>query len=71
LEKSKKKTEIPYIKPYKIDKKRPIDADNILRERLKDIIKKGVKVFFMDESGIRHDLSRVFVTCLGILVLSC
>jgi len=30
-----------------------------LRERLKGVIKKGVKVFFMDESGIRHDPSRV------------
>ena len=30
-----------------------------LRERLKGVIKKGVKVFFMDESGISHDPSRV------------
>ncbi|ACP37771.1 IS630 family transposase [Saccharolobus islandicus] len=30
-----------------------------LRERLKGVIKKGVKVFFMDECGIRHDPSRV------------
>lgn len=56
---ARKRLKIPYIKPYKIDKKRPIDADNILRERLKGVIKKGVKVFFMDESGISHDPSRV------------
>ena len=30
-----------------------------LRERFRGVIKKGVKVFFMDESGIRHDPSRV------------
>lgn len=51
--------------PYKIDK--PIDADNILRERLKGVIKKGVKVFFMDESGIRHDPSRVYIL-LGLII---
>ncbi|ADX84987.1 ISC1395, Orf1, resolvase [Sulfolobus islandicus REY15A] len=56
---ARKRLKIPYIKPYKIDKKRPIDADNILRERLRGVIKKGVKVFFMDECGIRHDPSRV------------
>ncbi|SAI85589.1 ORF2 in transposon ISC1395 [Saccharolobus solfataricus] len=48
---------IPYIKPY--NKKRPFNADNILRERLKGVIKKGVKVFFTDESGIHHDPSKV------------
>ncbi|ACP34681.1 tranposase [Sulfolobus islandicus L.S.2.15] len=26
---------------------------------MKGVIKKGVKVFFMDESGISHDPSRV------------
>ncbi|AAK43062.1 Second ORF in transposon ISC1395 [Saccharolobus solfataricus P2] len=30
-----------------------------MRERLKGVIKKGVKVFFTDESGIHHDPSKV------------
>ncbi|ACP54533.1 hypothetical protein M1627_0551 [Sulfolobus islandicus M.16.27] len=38
-----------------------------LRERLKGVIKKGVKVFFMDESGIRHDPSRVYML-LGLTI---
>ncbi|WP_432518288.1 helix-turn-helix domain-containing protein [Saccharolobus islandicus] len=38
-----------------------------LRERLKGVIKKGVKVFFMDESGISHDPSRVYML-LGLII---
>ncbi|ACP37597.1 hypothetical protein M1425_2809 [Sulfolobus islandicus M.14.25] len=38
-----------------------------LRERLKGVIKKGVKVFFMDESSIRHDPSRVYML-LGLII---
>ncbi|ACP46673.1 hypothetical protein YG5714_3000 [Sulfolobus islandicus Y.G.57.14] len=38
-----------------------------LRERLKGVIKKGVKVFFMDESGISHDPSRVCML-LGLII---
>jgi hypothetical protein len=39
----------------------------LLRERLKGVIKKGVKVFFMDESGISHDPSRVCML-LGLII---
>ena len=38
-----------------------------LRERFRGIIKKGVKVFFMDESGISHDPSRVR-RLLGLII---
>ena len=38
-----------------------------LRERFRGVIKKGVKVFFMDESGISHDPSRVYML-LGLII---
>ena len=38
-----------------------------LRERFRGVIKKGVKVFFMDESGISHDPSRVR-RLLGLII---
>ena len=57
LENNRKRLKIPYIKPYEIDK--PIDAD---LGRLK-----GVKVFFMDKSGISHDPSRVCML-LGLII---
>ena len=54
---TRERLKIPYVKPY--NKKRPINAEGILRERLKGVVKKGVKVLFVDEAGIRHDPSRV------------
>ncbi|QXJ32158.1 hypothetical protein J5U22_01716 [Saccharolobus shibatae] len=37
---NRKRLKIPYIKPY--NKKRPFNADDILGDRLKGVIKKGV-----------------------------
>ena len=56
---TRQRLKIPYGKPYKLDKKRPENAEEILREGLKNVLKEGVKVFFVDESGMYHDPSRV------------
>jgi len=61
LENSEKKTENSLHKTLQ-DRQA-----NRCRLRLKGVIKKGVKVFFMDESGIRHDPSRVCML-LGLII---
>jgi hypothetical protein len=60
LENSEKKTENSLHKTLQ-DRQEETNRCR-LRERLK-----GVKVFFMDESGIRHDPSRVCML-LGLII---
>ena len=61
LENSEKKTENTLHKTLQ-DRQA-----NRCRLRFRGVIKKGVKVFFMDESGISHDPSRVYML-LGLII---